>query len=84
VNLAGCFAIGLAMTAWPGASTARLALTTGVLGGFTTYSAFGFETLELLRHGRVPVALVYVGATVAGGLLACAAGAAVGSRLGPT
>ena len=53
VNLLGCFLIavtmeiGLETTLLP--PTARVALTTGLLGGFTTYSAFGYETLVLHR-----------------------------------
>lgn len=52
VNLSGCLLIGLLLG---DASTTQLAgntkalLVTGLLGGFTTFSAFGYETLQLLR-----------------------------------
>ena len=48
----------------------RLFLTTGILGGFTTYSAFNWETLHLLEEGRLGVAALDVGVTLAGCLLA--------------
>ena len=43
---------------------ARLFLTTGMMGGFTTYSAFNYETLELARSGNVMVALANVATTL--------------------
>ena len=55
VNLVGCFAIALVMypprrrPAWP--ATLRMAITIGVLGGFTTYSSFNYETSRLLLEG---------------------------------
>jgi CrcB protein len=42
----------------------RLFLFTGLLGGFTTFSAFGLETVALLRRGDLAVALTYVGLSV--------------------
>lgn len=54
VNALGSFLIGLVMTLLDarGAldSTLRVALAAGVLGGFTTYSSFNYQTLELLRQ----------------------------------
>ena len=50
--------------------TMRLALTTGVMGGFTTYSTFNYETIRQLQDGAWPLALSYVGATVLGCLVA--------------
>ena len=54
VNVLGSFLIGLVMTLLEarGAldSTLRVALAAGVLGGFTTYSSFNYQTLELLRQ----------------------------------
>jgi CrcB protein len=46
----------------------RLLLFTGVLGGFTTFSAFGVETVALLRRGDVAVATAYIFASVLIGL----------------
>jgi fluoride exporter len=77
VNVTGCFTIGL-LAAWFDLRAAglapRLFWTTGVLGGYTTFSAFGYETLALLRQGDLGAALVNVGAQVAVGLLAVWAG----------
>jgi CrcB protein len=52
----------------------RLALGTGVLGGFTTYSSFNYETMALAQNGQWGRAAVYLVATVAG----CLATGAVG------
>lgn len=74
VNLAGCLLIGLVAGlverhAASGAG-ARLFLMTGLLGGFTTFSAFGLETLVLLRRGDGWIAAAYVACSVLGGLFA--------------
>ena len=61
--------------------TLRVALAVGVLGGFTTYSTFSFETLRLLQEGSWGLALLYVSATVLGCLLACALGFSVAKAL---
>lgn len=52
----------------------RLALTTGVLGGFTTYSAFNYETISLVQRGDPMLAALNVAATVIVCLLAGALG----------
>jgi fluoride exporter len=57
VNVIGCFVIGLLATALAGPNLLReewrLALFVGLLGGFTTFSAFGFETITQFNEGRV-------------------------------
>ena len=78
INIVGCFAMGLLMTiivdremipaAW------RLFLCVGFLGGFTTFSSFGYEALMLLTEGRLLAALAYVGGSVVLDLVAAAAG----------
>jgi len=74
VNLIGCLAIGLLAGAAERFEVltpeARLFLITGVLGGFTTFSAFGYDTMFLLRRGELLIAGAYVGASVGLGLLA--------------
>lgn len=72
VNVIGCLAIGAlsVLFEWrhpPGASF-RLFLATGILGGFTTFSAFGYETVALLRDGRGALAFANVAANVLAGL----------------
>ena len=67
--LAGLFALKFDLgQSW------RLFFTTGILGGFTTFSAFGYETFALLRDGSARAALLNVGAGVAVGLAAVWAG----------
>jgi CrcB protein len=55
----------------------RLMLTTGVMGGFTTYSAFNFETTAYLRMGSFGTALANVGVTLFGCLAAGFVGVAL-------
>jgi CrcB protein len=73
VNILGCFCIGL-LAKMVSDEVLRLTLITGFLGGFTTFSAFSLETLQLYRNGMVANAVLYVGASNAGGLLAAWAG----------
>jgi CrcB protein len=84
VNVAGCFAIGLlgGLAEARGALTAsaRLFLLIGVLGGFTTFSTFGYETLALLREQAVARAFLNMGLQLTLGLGAAWAGLA-SSRL---
>lgn len=74
VNIAGCFAIGvLAALAEHHdlfSTSTRLLLITGLLGGFTTFSAFGYESALLLRRALFTTAFLYVAASVLAGVLA--------------
>lgn len=85
-NVVGSFAIGwvaawLSSRATAGGDTEvlRVFLMTGVLGGFTTYSAFALETVTLGSSGALLRATAYVLATV----VLCLAAAAAGRVLGP-
>lgn len=74
VNVLGCLVAGILAglierQEWFSADT-RLFLFTGVLGGFTTFSAFGVDTVFLLKRGHVAVALSYVVLSVLCGLIA--------------
>lgn len=73
VNLIGCFVIGflsqLAETRGVFTSEARAFFFIGILGGFTTFSSFGNDTINLLRDGETFNALANVGANVILGLL---------------
>lgn len=77
VNLIGCFLIAIVAARFAGGEPWRLFLAVGVLGGFTTFSAFALETVELIGGGRIMPALGYVLASVVGGLLAFVAGHAL-------
>jgi CrcB protein len=78
VNVVGSFLLGAIMHV--GLTTdlmspgLRLVLTTGVMGGFTTYSTFNYETMEYLRAGAFGLAGLNVAATVLLCLLAGALG----------
>ena len=78
INTIGSFGLAVIMYAGVEAAalppTLRLALGTGVMGGFTTYSTFSFETLRYLQTGSPLLAAGYVAATLALCLVACAAG----------
>ena len=81
VNLLGCFVMGIlagwfALRGEPGTSM-RLFLMTGVLGGFTTFSAFALDTATLWERGAPGPAALYVLASVIGSLAALGAGLAV-------
>jgi len=85
VNVVGSFLIGVlaAVTGpdgrWPLAPDIQRFLTVGFLGGFTTFSAFSLETLQLLRDGAMLRAGAYVSLSVALCLLAVTVGFGAGS-----
>jgi fluoride exporter len=74
VNVIGCCVIGalaaLAERSNLISNDLRVFLLPGIVGGFTTFSAFGLETFNLLRRGEILVAGSYVGLSVVVGLLA--------------
>jgi fluoride exporter len=74
VNLIGCFVIGflaqLAEARGVFTSESRAFVFIGILGGFTTFSSFGNETLNLARGGEMWNALANVGMNVVIGLFA--------------
>lgn len=79
INLAGCFLIGIiaevAQTrAFGIGSSTRLFLVVGVLGGFTTFSTFAYDAVTLAGEALSVPAIVYVLASVAGGIVAAFAG----------
>lgn len=74
VNVIGCFVIGflaqLAESRGMFTSESRLFVFVGILGGFTTFSSFGNETLNLARDNQMMNALANIGANVVIGLFA--------------
>lgn len=78
VNLAGSFAIGLVMAYFSRNNAAdqnlRLLLATGLCGGFTTFSTFSLENLQLLKDGQYSTALLYIAASLVVGMAATAFG----------
>ncbi len=81
VNVVGSLAIGAIMTlATERAALSpemRMLLVTGVLGGFTTFSAYSYETLVLLKSGQAPAAAFYALGSVALGIAAAFVGRAL-------
>ena len=81
INVVGCFFMGVLMTliverqllpaAW------RLFLCVGLLGGFTTFSSFGYEGLTLLLQGNLAAAFGYVGGSIFLGFVAVGVGVLV-------
>lgn len=82
VNVIGCCLIGILFRVLPvpadGPASARLLLMTGVMGGFTTFSAFSLEAAQLWMRGDAQGAVFYAGAS----LLFCLAGVALGLMIG--
>ena len=85
VNLSGSFLIALLMhVALTGTAISlemRIFLTTGIMGGFTTYSSFNYETLALIDQRAYALASLNLAATVLGCLLAGVLGLAAGRAL---
>lgn len=79
VNVAGSFAMGLfvGLAAQRGLTHLSPLVATGVLGGFTTFSAFSLEAVTLYERGAVALAAVYVAANVALSIAALFAGLAL-------
>jgi CrcB protein len=73
VNVVGCLIAGvlagLVVKRDLFAADTRLFLFTGLLGGFTTFSAFGVESVYLLRRGDYGIALAYIVSSLVGGVL---------------
>ena len=79
VNIIGCFVIGFASyffihNDFPSHETWRLFSITGVLGGFTTFSAFSLETVELFQAGSTGFGIIYLGASLTCCLVGVVAG----------
>lgn len=85
VNVLGCFLIAvvsqLALSTTLISPTLRMTLTTGFMGGFTTYSSFNYETTNLLRERAWATGLLNVGITMVGCFVAGLLGLAVARRI---
>lgn len=78
VNLIGCLLIGIVMgfalkAGWNNQNW-RLFLATGFCGGFTTFSAFSLECIQLVQQHRYPAVIAYIGLSIILGLAATFAG----------
>ena len=85
VNIIGCLLIGLfyglSSRGSLGGNSVKMLLTTGLCGGFTTFSTFCNENITLLRGGNAIATLLYSGLSVMLGLLAVAAGYWIAERV---
>ena len=84
INLSGCFLLGLigqlTLNRMLISSDMRMAVSVGLLGGFTTFSSFGWETAKMLEDGEWLRATTYVGVSVIAGLLLSVAGIRLANR----
>lgn len=82
VNIVGCFIIGLVMGSMQerflSHPSLRLFLTIGILGGFTTFSSFSYETIAMLKDGEIAFASLNISASV----LCCISGTWIGLIVG--
>lgn len=87
VNVLGCLGIGvlltLAATRLSLSEPLRLFLVTGLLGGFTTFSTFGYESFTLVTRGDWLGAGLYIGGSMIVGLAAVFLGASLARMFGP-
>ena len=84
VNIVGCFAIGLLMTIFQErvivSQNIRLFLIIGILGGFTTFSSFSYDTFAMMKSGNFFGASLNAGVSLVGCLIATWAGFYVGEN----
>jgi CrcB protein len=80
VNVLGSFVIGLAAT-WADQAAVRFFVVVGLCGGFTTFSSFSLETLNLLRLGEWQKGLGYIAISVVVCAIWTWLGSVVGRRL---
>ena len=82
VNIVGCFVFGVAIRygvqSGSMSDTTRLLITTGLCGGFTTFSAFGMDIVEGLEDGRTTMITTYVVASIVLGVGAMLWGISIG------
>lgn len=78
VNMLGClligWVVGLFDSKYAGSDTLRLVLIVGFLGGFTTFSSFALESLQLIKSGQIALAMFNVGIKVVLGMILVAVG----------
>ena len=81
INVGGCLLIGVLISIVGTHPVLRPLLGTGVLGGFTTFSAYVVDAQRLLHHGEPAKAVLYLGGTLISALAATYAGHRIGDVL---
>ena len=83
VNIIGSLLIGIFISYFKFAEiesqSLKLFITTGLMGGLTTFSTFSFEVFELLKVGHVSIALIYIALSLGLGILFCYLGYSITS-----
>lgn len=64
VNIIGCFFIGVFLSKWQSNDVARVFLASGICGGFTTFSALSFESLQMISKGVYWQLIIYIAASL--------------------
>lgn len=85
VNVFGCLLMGITIGLLAhsgGSSSLRYFIATGILGGYTTFSAFSLETITMLERGETFQAVAYIALSVVLSLIALAAGLGLTRLLG--
>lgn len=88
INTLGCFIIGLCagyllVSSWgdTAKTTFGLIMMTGFCGGFSTFTEFTLDCVRYFEAGRFSVWIIFAGMTIFAGLLACAVGYWLGSKI---
>ena len=81
INVVGSFLLGLLAAEHWFSRDVREAIGVGLLGGFTTFSTFSVQVVLETDGGKPGKAVIYIAASVVGGIAAAAAGYALGRRL---
>lgn len=82
VNIIGSFLIGMLMASYfKNAETTNLILITGFCGGFTTFSTFSYENLQLLQDGNYRTAIMYILLSILIGLLTVMLGFSLSQKI---
>lgn len=81
-NITGCFLLGyltiICTLPFKNNQSIKLFLGTGLLGSFTTFSTFSYETMELMKSGQSLLVVIYLVLSIVGGLIL----AGLGTRFG--
>lgn len=84
VNIIGCLVAGFIagyMDRHIHSEAMRLFLITGIMGGFTTFSAFSLDVLNIVHKGKAGDAIIYIAISMIGSILAAIAGYYLSSRI---